>query len=151
MYENYGQNGYYGGQNNYAVIPQQQQQAQRMQSLPIRDVRFVTREEANAYIVFPNTCALLIDRANGMVYLKTADNMGLSVMEYFKYERVNQDGTPIVSKSEQSDMEADFVRKSEMEKYGFVTQEQYNVLLGEIKTLQSKQSKTADKLIIDEE
>lgn len=108
--QNYGYQGYgyqpYGvpsyQQRAYNYQPQQmaqpqmqsQQQPQMQYEIPIQDVRFVTSEEAKAYIVMPNSKALLIDKG-GMAYLKTADNMGQSQTDYFRFERVNADGTPL--------------------------------------------------------
>lgn len=77
------------------IQPQQANPAPTPQGFPIRELRFVTSEEAKAYIVMPNSNALLLDTANGMAYLKTADNLGQSVTECFKYSKVNADGTPI--------------------------------------------------------
>lgn len=79
-------------------VPQPQMQTpmspQMPYEIPIQDVRFVTSEEAKAYIVMPNSKALLIDKS-GTAYLKTADNMGQSQTQYFRFEPINSDGTPI--------------------------------------------------------
>ena len=63
--------------------------------IPIQDVRFVTSEEARAYIVMPNSKALLIDKQSGIAHLKSADNMGQSQTIFYRFEPVNADGTPI--------------------------------------------------------
>lgn len=89
-------------QRAYNTQPQQVPQPQMQPpmspqipyEIPIQDVRFVTSEEAKAYIVMPNSKALLIDK-NGTAYLKTADNMGQSQTQYFRFEPINPDGTPI--------------------------------------------------------
>ena len=117
----------YGGYN-YTPQPQQmpsatqnQPQAQPQYEMPIQDIRFVTAEEAKAFIVMPNSRVLLIDR-NGMAYLKTADNMGQSQTQCFRFEAVNSDGTPIKQqeKTTQPDFK-DFVKLSDMSQFGFAT------------------------------
>ena len=117
----------YGGYNytpqpqQMPSVPQNQPQAQPQYEMPIQDIRFVTAEEAKAFIVMPNSRVLLIDRS-GMAYLKTADNMGQSQTQCFRFEAVNADGSPIKpqEKPTQPDFK-DFVKLSEMNKFGFAT------------------------------
>lgn len=106
-----------------------QPQPQMQYELPIQDVRFVTSEEAKAYIVMPNSKALLIDKNGGVAHLKVADNMGQSQTQYFKFEPINADGTPIkpTDPTAQIDLEA-FGKR-------FVTIEQYTELLDQFKQL----------------
>lgn len=130
-YNHYGQYNYpnYGYQqynSRQFMQPQQHIQQQPMQyETPIQDVRFVTSEEAKAFIVMPNTKALLIDHNGGMAHLKTADNMGQSVTQHFKFEQVNIDGSPI--KKQEKREEVDFTQ--------FVTVSQYNDLLAKFEAL----------------
>lgn len=160
----YGQNSYsqypytgYGyptyGQRNY-MQPQQPMAQQQMQAqqqpmqpqyeTPIQDIRFVTSEEAKAFIVMPNSKALLIDKNGGVAHLKTADNMGQSVTQYFKFEQVNADGTPI-KPQEPTTSQVDFGQFAKKEELnGFVTieqykqlSEQYNSLVEQFKTMQN--------------
>lgn len=134
-YSNYGMPNY--GQRPYAPQAQQplqntqqipmQQQPPMQYELPIQDVRFVTSEEAKAYIVMPNSKALLIDKNSGVAHLKVADNMGQSQTQYFRFEPVNADGSPIKPQepTPQIDLEA-FGKR-------FVTIEQYEDLLDQFK------------------
>ena len=118
--------------------PTAQQMSQQAPSFetPIQDVRFATAEEAKAYIVMPNGKALLIDRQGGMAHLKIADNMGQSVTQYFKFERVNADGTPIKPKEQAPAVDfGQFVRKEDLATLGFVTIDEYASLLNEFKQL----------------
>lgn len=152
---NYSGMNYNGYQPNYQPsIPMQTQQQMTMQQsqppvqqqqsaqgFPIREVRFVTSEEAKAYIVFPNSNALLIDSANGMAYLKTADNLGQSFTESFKFYKSNPDGTPIMSKEtdEQSKPNMDdFIKKSDLEKFSSIYEEQYAAIMKDIKEIQKE-------------
>lgn len=79
------------GNNNAYMQPQQpvaqqppmqqpyiQPQQQMVYEIPIQSVKLVTADEAKAYIVMPNQRVLLIDRANGVAYDKSADSIGQS-------------------------------------------------------------------------
>jgi hypothetical protein len=119
----------YGGYN-YTTQPQQMQsmpqnqpQAQPQYEMPIQDIRFVTAEEAKAFIVMPNSRVLLIDRS-GMAYLKTADNMGQSQTQCFRFEAVNSDGSPIKPQEQPTKPDfKDFVKLNDINKFGFATME----------------------------
>lgn len=112
-------------------MPIQQQMQQPMPyEIPIQYVGSATLKEAEAYILMPNSKAIFIDKANGMVYEKICANNGQSSINYFK-QIVEQEGakpietptpTPIINT-------ADFVKKSDLN--GFITIEQYNELLYE--------------------
>jgi hypothetical protein len=120
-------------QPQYAPQPMPTQQAQPQQSqmqyeIPIQDVRFVTSEEAKAYIVMPNSKALLIDKS-GTAYLKSADAMGQSQTQYFRFEPINADGTPIKPQEVKPEFDAEEFSKR------FVTIEQYEALVQQISDL----------------
>ncbi len=127
-YPNYGNRQFMQPQQQMAQPQvQMQQQAQMQYETPIQDIRFVTSEEAKAFIVMPNSKALLIDKNGGVAHLKTADNMGQSVTQYFKFEQVNADGTPIKPQEPVPQVDfGQFAKKEELN--GFVTIEQYNAL-----------------------
>ena len=83
--------------------------------------RVESEEEAKAFIVMPNSRVLLIDR-NGMAYLKTADNMGQSQTQCFRFEAVNADGSPIAPKEQSTQPDfKDFVKLSDIQQFGFAT------------------------------
>lgn len=145
-YPTYGRQNYMQPQQPMAQ-PQMQQQAQpTMQyETPIQDIRFVTSEEAKAFIVMPNSKALLIDKNGGVAHLKTADNMGQSVTQYFKFEQVNADGTPIKAQEPTPQVDfGQFAKKEELN--GFVTIEQYKQLAEQYNSL-VEQFKTMQKII----
>lgn len=135
-YPNYGQRNYMQPQQQMSQPQMQQQVQQPMQyEIPIQDIRFVTSEEAKAFIVMPNSKALLIDKNGGVAHLKTADNMGQSVTQYFKFEQVNADGTPLKPQENAPQVDySQFVTKKELD--GFPTIEQYNTLLAKFETMQ---------------
>ena len=145
-YPTYGRQNYMQPQQPMAQ-PQMQQQAQpTMQyETPIQDIRFVTSEEAKAFIVMPNSKALLIDKNGGVAHLKTADNMGQSVTQYFKFEQVNADGSPIKPQEPTPQVDfGQFAKKEELN--GFVTIEQYNQLAEQYTSLLD-QVNTMQKII----
>lgn len=121
----------YGGYNythqpqQMPSMPQNQPQAQPQYEMPIQDIRFVTAEEAKAFIVMPNTSVLLIDKSSGVAQLKSADNMGQSNSKHFRFEEVNADGSPIKpqEKPSQTDFK-DFVKLSDIKQLGLATMEE---------------------------
>lgn len=140
-------NGYQQQQGQMAQ-PQQVQPTQPQQPMPnpipqgfpIREIRFVTSDEAKAFIVMPNSNALLLDTVNGMAYLKTADNLGQSVTEYFKFTKVNADGSPIQNPNQLEELKntktavheeikaqpidtKDFIKKEDIK--GFITTDEF--------------------------
>ncbi len=136
-YPNYGQRNYMQPQQPMAQPQMQQapQQPPMQYETPIQDIRFVTSEEAKAFIVMPNSKALLIDKNGGVAHLKTADNMGQSVTQYFKFEQVNADGSPL--KPQEPQQAIDFSQ--------FVTISQYNELLAQFDGLRSMVQSTKPK------
>lgn len=135
-YPNYGRQSFMQPQQQMAQ-PQMQQPIQY--ETPIQDIRFVTSEEAKAFIVMPNSKALLIDKNGGVAHLKTADNMGQSVTQYFKFEQVNADGTPLKPQEPAPQIDFDkFVAKDELPKYGFVTQDQFNAIIDKLELMQKQ-------------
>ena len=138
-------------QRQYAPQPQQMMQPKMaMQTqvpmpnqipieIPIQDIKFVNKAQADAYIVFPNTKVMLIDRDGGFVYVKTADGMGQTQTDYFRFDRVNADGTPIKAQEPipQVNFE-EFIKKDDLEKFGFVTVSQYNELAQKLEQIQKQ-------------
>lgn len=138
-YPTYGRQNYMQPQQQMA---QPQQQVQPQYETPIQDIRFVTSEEAKAFIVMPNSKALLIDKNGGVAHLKTADNMGQSVTQYFKFEQVNADGSPLKPQEPTPQVDlSQFVTKKEIDGLPTADQykqlsEQYNTLLAKFETMQ---------------
>lgn len=129
-YSNYGRQPYMQQQMAQPQMQQQGQNQPMQYEIPIQDIRFVTSEEAKAFIVMPNSKALLIDKNGGMAHLKTADYMGQSVTQYFKFEQVNADGAPL--KPQEPTPQIDYSQ--------FVTIKQYNDLVGQFNELKNKLS-----------
>ena len=132
----------YNPQPQQITQPQQmpqQPQPQMQYEIPLQDVRFVTSEEAKAFIVMPNTRALLIDRQGGIAHLKSADNMGQSQTQYFRFEPINADGSPIKPQEPIPQVNFDeFIKKEDLEKFDFVTVAQYNELAQKLEQIQKR-------------
>lgn len=139
-----------GYQNPYSqrqpIQPQMQMQNQpqaqpQMSPTPqIQDLRYGTEEEAKAFIVYPNSSAFFIDEQKGRLYIKSANNMGASNINYFTLTPINADGTPIKVQEPipQVDM-GEYLKKSDLVQFGFVTLDQLD---NAIKKLTSQQNQT---------
>lgn len=125
-------------QQPFMQQPQMTQQAVPVQTqpydIPIQEVRFVNADEANAFIVMPNTKVMLIDKNNGVVYVKSADAMGQSSKELYKFEKVD-------SLDAVSSKESNFVKKDDLA--GFAEKADIKELVDRIDRLQ-KQIKIND-------
>ena len=115
-------------QNSYAQAPAES---------PIQDIRFVNRAQAEAYIVYPNSKVMLIDNESGMAYIKTADAMGQCRTDYYRFQPVNADGSPIKPQEPSPQINLDeYIKKEDLEKLGFVTIAQYNELAQRLEQIQ---------------
>jgi hypothetical protein len=154
-YPNYGYQPSYAPQN-YAQRAFQQQPIQTPQpqpqmpptaqiqpsapiDLPIQDIKFVNKAQAEAYILYPNTKIMLIDTENGVAYIKTADSMGLCKTDYFRFEKTNADGAPLKPQEPTQNINFDdFIKKDQIGSLGFATVEQYNALAQKLEQIQKR-------------
>jgi hypothetical protein len=155
-YQTYPYQNNYGGMPNYAqrgynsqpqvmaqpqpqIQPQMQMQPQTPMEMPIQDIKYVNKAQAEAYIVFPNTKVMLIDKESGVAYVKTADGMGQTKTDYFRFEPINADGSPI--KPQEPTPQVDFnqfIKREDLEKLGFVNIEQFNQLAQKFEQIQKR-------------
>lgn len=119
VYMNYNYNPY----QNYYQQPQMVQPQQT--NMPFNDVRFATIEEAKAYIMLPNTKVMFMDRDNSVFYIKSADSLGKSTIEAFKFARI--ENNPTESVSHEIDTK-NFVKMEDLKDYlkDFVTRDEFN-------------------------
>lgn len=105
---------------------------------PIREIKFVTSKEAEAYIVMPNSSSLLIDKQEGIAYLKSADIMGQSFMEMYHFSKnspqgqINAQETPKASNP--IDLSA-YITNEQFDKHITATQEEFRKLYAKIDEL----------------
>ena len=89
---------YYGNQYMSPYMAQYQQQRQYPQQqvqqgqhdTSIQGIKFLTADEIKAYIVMPNTSEILVDKANSVAHIKSADAIGQSSTKMFKYEEISE-------------------------------------------------------------
>ena len=115
--------GYMNYQNPLYQQPSYQQpNAYRSQvgDAPIQGIKFLTADEIKAYIVMPNCREMLIDKANGIVHIKSADTMGQSSDKIYKFEELVEDGASAENGTDKGENEKhiDIVKKDDLE--GFV-------------------------------
>lgn len=63
--------------------------------LPMQGVKFVTEDEAKAFMVTPNQRVFLMDRDKSVFYIKSADSLGQSSLEAFEFKKVDKNNTEI--------------------------------------------------------
>lgn len=153
-YQNYG----YMNQPSYQQpqqVVQNQQQYIATPSVPFNEVRFATLKEAEAYIVVPNTKVMFMDRDNSVFYIKSADSLGKSTLEGFKYVRL--DNSPIESVSREFDPK-EYVKTGDLDKYltkddldGFLTRNdaQNFITRDDLRGLNDKLEKLQKQLVGD--
>lgn len=129
-YNMFNNNGYtYGAVPNYGAqqpyMPIQQPQPQQSADTQVQGVKFLTSDEARAYVVAPFQSVMIVDRDNSVFYIKSADAMGKSYMETYKYEKYDANAgsapsTPIDASmfvTKQDFANIDFVTRSDLDKF----------------------------------
>lgn len=94
-------NPYYMSNYNYQQMQQpiQQQPIQqqpvmpKISDLPIQEIRFLTADEIKAFIVMPNNKVMLVDKANGLAYIKSADAMGQSSSDVYSFTKLEDENS----------------------------------------------------------
>lgn len=111
--------------------------------VPFGEVKFVTSEEARSYTLFPNTSALLIDRQNGVAYVKYADGIGQSFMEVFSFSKM-QNGAEAPKNAQEAtngfggiDM-SPYITNEQLEAKNYATREDFDILMDKIEELGKK-------------
>jgi hypothetical protein len=119
--------------------PMQMPQQMPPMELPIQDIKYVNKAQAEAYIVFPNTRVMLIDKESGVAYVKTADGMGQTQTDYFRFDRVNADGSPIKPQEPTPQINLDdFIKRQDLENLGFASIDQFNALSQKLEQIQKR-------------
>ena len=114
-------------------------QPQTTEDVPFNDIKFVTEDEAKGYILFPNTRVMLLDRDKSVFYIKTADSLGKSTLEGYKYTRIDNKSTESVSHEidtkdfvktqDMKDYLSNFITKDDMK--NFITKEEFDNVIKE--------------------
>lgn len=136
-YNNYSYSGYgyspynanMGYQNYQQPIAQPQQQIIQSQSqnndIPFSEMHFGNLKEAEAYIVAPMKSVLFLNKAEGEIYVKSADNMGNPSFMTYKQVGIDKHSTEeeklVLDTKDfvKADMLKDFVTKDDMKALDF--------------------------------
>ena len=127
-------NGYYGYNpqsynQNYGYMPQQTQ----FQNNAFSKVIYGTLDEAKAYILTPNESIMIINKELGEFYVKTADTMGKSVLEGFKYAKIDNNSSQGVSAEIDT---KEFVKTSDLDK--FATKQELESIYQQLASIQEQ-------------
>lgn len=135
--------------------PQQTQQ-QTQYDRPIQDVRFVeSGKDAEDYILLPNMRVMLIDRNNSMFYIKSADSLGITTNEAYKFSKLNNKSSDNVSREIDT---KDFVKTQDLKGYitredlaNFITKDDLKdfITKDDLKTIDNKVDRLQKQIIND--
>lgn len=125
--------------NQQRPVQPMTQQPQTTEDVPFNDIKFVTEDEAKGYILFPNTRVMLLDRDKSVFYIKTADSLGKSTLEGYKYTRLEDKSSDNVSREidtkdfvktqDMKDYLSNFITKDDMK--NFITKEEFDNVIKE--------------------
>ena len=140
-------------------IQQSQQQPQTQQTQydrPIQDVRFVeSGKDAEDYILLPNMRVMLIDRNNSIFYIKSADSLGVTTNEAYKFTKLIDKS--VDNTSHEIDTK-DFVKTQDLKGYitkddlaNFITKDDLKdfITKDDLKTIDNKVDRLQKQIIND--
>ena len=144
-------------QNQTQQTQQQVQQPQHTQyDKPIQDVRFIeSGKEAEDYILLPNMRVMLIDRNNSTFYIKSADSLGITTNEAYKFSKLNNKSSDNVSREIDT---KDFVKMQDLKGYitredlaNFITKDDLKdfITKDDLKTIDNKVDRLQKQIIND--
>lgn len=132
-YNNFGNS--YNPQMQRPFYVQSQPQMQEMEQMaPFQIVRFVNEKEAQAYTLLPNQKALLMDTANMKFWIKSADSLGNSSIETYRFEKC-ENNNPAKDAITNIDT-SDFLKKDDLKEVA--TKNELNALKDIIDELQKQ-------------
>ena len=116
-------------------IVQQQIVQPQSQEQQIQNIRFLNAQQIQAYIPFPNTKEVLVDNENGLAYVVSADNMGISTTKKYSFKDLNEPKTE--EKHPEIDM-SQYVKITDLDKFAQKTDLDGLLTVDSIKTLEGK-------------
>lgn len=126
---------YYPQYQQYQQPTYQSVIQQPIQEPQIQGIKFLNAEQIKAYIVMPNTKEVLIDNDNGMAYVVSADNMGISTTKKYSFKDLNE--PKLEEKQPEIDM-SQYVKISDLDKFAQKTDLDGLLREDSIKTLEGK-------------
>ena len=131
-------------------------QLQTQYDKPIQDVRFVeSGKDAEDYMILPNMRVMLIDRKNSIFYIKSADSLGITTNEAYKFSKLTNKSTESVSHEIDT---KDFVKTQDLKGYitredlaNFITKDDLKdfITKDDLKTIDNKVDKLQKQIIND--
>ena len=82
---------------------------------PMQGVKFVTQDEAKAFMVMPNQRVMLMDKNNSLFYIKSADSLGQSSLEAYEFKKINLDEAQNPKKEEPKLDIENLVKRNELD------------------------------------
>lgn len=131
----YNNNPYMNNRQSYSQYYPQYPQYQPIQESQIQGIKFLNAEQIKAYIVIPNTKEVLVDNENGLAYLVSADNMGVSTAKKFSFKSLDE------PKAEEKQPDIDmsqYVKVSDLDKFAQKTDLDGLLRVDSIKSLEGK-------------
>lgn len=116
--------------------PTQQNLTQQQTRQPIQGIRFVSEDEAKAYIVSPNESVMLMDIPNKKFWIKSADALGQSTFEPYKFEKII-DGQQDSPKEQKIDLE-NYVKREDIS--DIVKKDDLKTIVAQLDRLEKKLS-----------
>ena len=119
-------------------------------------MRFVeSGKDAEDYILLPNMRVMLIERKNSLFYIKSADSLGMTTNEAYKFSKLNNKSTEGVSNEIDT---KDFVKTQDLKGYitrddlsNFITKDDLKdfITKDDLKTIDNKVDKLQKQIIND--
>lgn len=90
-------------------------------------ITYATEEEVKAYILPPNAQLLALDREKSVFYIKSSDNLGRSMTEIFKYDKV-------IDEQNQPKMPDNYVTKDDLS--NLITRAEFESFMAQCKDIE---------------
>lgn len=137
-----------GYQQFYPQYPQYQQPTYQQvvqQPTPepqIQGIKFLNAEQIKAYIVMPNTKEVLVDNENGLAYVVSADNMGISTTKKFSFQDLSE--AKVEEKKPEIDLK-EYVKITDLDKFaqktdleGLLREDSIKSLVAKVEAIESR-------------
>lgn len=119
-------------QNNMNYNPNLVPNAQVMVTNQNAGIKFVTEDEAKAYILMPNSQVLLMNKNEPIFYIKSSDSLGRSTLETYKFEKYDEN-VEKQKEAENNDLKLEnYVTKEQLEQ--FISKDTFTQELSSVET-----------------
>lgn len=153
----YNNNPYMNNRGYQQFYPQYQQYQQPTYQQPepqIQGIKFLNAEQIKAYIVMPNTKEVLVDNENGLAYVVSADNMGISTTKKFSFQDLSE--PKVEEKKPEIDLK-EYVKITDLDKFaqktdlnGLLREDSIKSLVAKVEAIESRLNAKHNKPIVVE-